>query len=169
MDLQTVEGIANKVVKGRNRIIILNDGDSYIDLSTANQYKRLEISFFRRWRVIGMGMLWSGASTANEDPVVEFGVNSDSTYFGTMTSAITGGEKFVGSDHLKYDPYGILADEVISEASATLVTTWTEGAGFNVWQNSTKDVRATEGAVAAMSSGLIKPYIIIEVNTGGRW
>lgn len=153
----------------RNKIFILHDSASYLDLSAANTFGRLEIPIFKQWRVIGLGMLWALASTAGEDPAVDFGYNSDDNAFGNMTSAITGGEKFVKDDHIKYDPYDLLADEVVTEASATLDVTWTAGVAFAVWQTSIKDIRAYEAAVGGITTGTVKPYMVIEVNSGGRW
>ena len=170
MDLQTVEGIANKVAKGRNKVrIIRGVTDGYLNISNANEYERIEISVYKAWRVIGMGMIWTAASTANEDPVVEFGDESDRDAFGKMTSAITGGEKFCVNDHQKYDPLDLLAPEVITEASATLAITWMEGVDFGVWQTTAKNLMTGETAVAAMTTGVMMPYLLIEIDTGGKW
>ena len=170
MDLQTVEGIANKVAKGRNKIYLIHGvTDGIIDISNANEHERLDILPYKTWRVIGLGMFWTGASAANEDPVIEYGYPSDQDAFGKMTSAITGGEKFRADDHQKYDPLDLLAPEVITETSATMVVTWTEGVEFGVWQTAPLDVRCWEAAVAGMTAGYIIPYMLVEVDSGGKW
>lgn len=164
-DGSTIKG----VVEGLKHNKVYFVDNEYISISTANQYIRLAISPFSRWRVIGAGLYWLDASTANEDPVIEFGHKDANDAYATMTSAITGGEKFCSKDHQKLDPFGILAKEVITETSATLVVTWTTGAKFGVWETDAKSLKATEAAVAGMTSGKVKPYMIVEVDTGGKW
>lgn len=154
----------------RNKIfIIFGISDSTIDITIPNNHENLYIIPFNSWKVIGLGLFWWVASTPNEDPIVTFGYPGAQNAFGTMTAAITGGEKFNVNDHQKYDPLNILSVEVIAETSATLVTTWTPGAEFNVWETGVKRLMAYEAAVAGMTTGLVVPYLIIEVNTGGKW
>ena len=153
----------------RNKIIKFDSGHESLIISNANEIKRLGIAVFARWRVIGMGLYWVAASTANDDPIIEFGHNTNLNGFGTMAAAITGGEKFCAYDHQKYDPLNLSSQEIITETSATLVVTWTEGVDFNVWQTTIKTLHVIEAAVAGMTSGTIRPYMIIEVDTGGKW
>ena len=167
-DGSTIKGVVEGL-KHNKLCVISGVYDSYLDITAANTYERLDIVPYKTWRVIGFGMYWLAGSTANEDPIIEFGYNSDNNAFGTMTSEITGGERLASGDHQKYDPTGILAPEIIAEASATLVITWTEGVAFNVWQTSLRDLRAVEAAVAGMSSGYVLHYMLIEVDTGGKW
>ena len=163
----TVKGIVDGLKY--NKIFVCSTAGVVLDLGTANAYKLLSPPMFDRWKVIGMGMHWWEASTANEDPAVEFGRYGDGDAYGKMTSAITGGERFRVEDHQKYDPLNILAQEVIAETSATLAVTWTEGVEFNVWQDKIRFLRVVEAAVAGMTSGGVAPYIAIEVDTGGKW
>ena len=160
-------GVINAVE--RNKVFFTHTGESVLDLGTANQYRRLEPVGFKYWKVIALGMLWLEASTADEDPVVIFGRVGDTNAYGTMTSAITGGEKFNTTDVQKYDPLDILANEIIAETSATLAVTWTEGAEFNVWNARPVEFLITEAAIAGMSSGMVRPFMVIEVKTRGKW
>jgi hypothetical protein len=153
----------------RNKIFRTGLGDGYLNLPTVNQTKYFDSFCYARWRVVGFALSWAGASTANEDPIVELGYLGDNDGFGKMTSAITGGEKFCVNDMIKHDPLNLLAEEVITEASATMVITWTEGVQFNVWQTSMKTLMCGEAAVAGMTSGIVRPCMVIEVDTGGRW
>ena len=156
---ETILGVINSVK--RNKILMLHASDTgYVDLTTANQYRRLEFPPFLRWRVIGIGMFFIAVTTANEDPVVDFGDSADPDSMGKMTSVITGGEKFCKNDHIKYDPLGISAPEVLAEASATLGITWTVGVEFNVWQDTFMDIWVQEAAAAGISSGRVRPYMI---------
>ena len=154
----------------RNKMYVIKGAtDGQLNISNANEYERMDVLPYNAWRIIGMGMLWTQASTANEDPIVEFGRSGNSDAYGKMTSAITGGEKFNEGDHQKYDPLGLLAPEVIAETSATLAITWTEGAEFGVWETTPKRFLVWEAAVAAMTTGTIMPYMLVEIKTGGRW
>ena len=164
---ETILGVINDV--DRNKLYLNTVGHWGLIISNPNEYKRLKIIPFKMWRVIALGMFWSNASTANEDPVVDFGTSISHLHFGRMTAAITGGEKFTGGDHQKYDPLNLLAPEKIAETSPTLVTTWTPGPKFNVWQNAPLDVIVVEAAAVDMTSGILRPYMLIEVKTGGMW
>ena len=166
-DGSTIKGVVDGLKY--NKLIIYSIDTTNLDLGVANSNKRLGIVPFKRWRVVALGMMWIEGSTANEDPIVEFGNFGDDNAYGTMTSAITGGEKFCLNDHQKYDPLDLLAPEVIAETSATLAITWTEGVKFNVWQTVSESLKTIEAAVAGMTSGQVKPYMIIEVDKGGRW
>ena len=167
-DGSTIKGVVEGLKHNKLRIL-RGVTDGILCISNANEIERMEVPSYKKWRVIGLGMFWIAASTANEDPVVEFGYSGAHNAFGKMTSVITGGEKFNVNDHQKYDPSNTLPEEVIVETSATLTTTWTEGAAFNVWQTSIKDLRVVEAAVAGMTSGHLMPYIVIEIDTGGKW
>ena len=165
---ETILGVINSVK--RNKIFLVCGIDNgYITLSVANNFERIESIIFDKWRVIALGMHWIEASTADEDPIVDFGYNSDDDAYGKMTSAITGGEKFCIDDFQKYDPLNLLTSEVIAETSATLVTTWTAGVKFGIWQKNVRSLWAREAAVAAMTTGLVKTFMVIEVDTGGKW
>jgi hypothetical protein len=153
----------------RNKIREVGMGDGYMYLPTTNEVKYFDMICYTRWRVIGFTLSWGEASTANEDPIIDLGHTGDADAFGKMTSAITGGEKFCVNDMIKYDPLNILGKEVLTEASATMDITWTEGVKFNVWQTSPKNLICAEAAVAVMSSGLVRPCMVIEVDTGGKW
>ena len=159
------------IVRGmeRNKIFFVDNTEGYLNLTSTNTNVRVSPMPFKKWRVIGMGIFWVVASSAGEDPVIEFGQSSDNDCFGKMSATITGGEKFCVDDHVKYDPLNVLGLEVITETSPTLVTTWTEGICFNVWQTTIRGFRIYEAAVASMTTGAVKPYIIIEVDTGGLW
>lgn len=163
----TIKGIVQGLK--HNKLVVISTSSAYINLPTANQYKRIDLPVFSQWRVIACGMLWITASTANEDPIINFGTITDNDAYGKMTSAITGGEKFAVGDFQKLDPYNILMPEVIAETSATLVTTWTEGVQFNKWQNACQDIAVFEAAVAGMTTGIIRPFVVIEIDTGGKW
>ena len=166
-DGSTIKGVVEGLK--HNKIYVADILSAYLNLTTANSSARFEVQPFKRWRVIGFGMLWRALSTANEDPIVEFGTIADNDSIGKISYAITGGEKMCINDHIKYDPYDLLTPEVITEASATLVITKTVGTSFGVWQKDLKRYAATEAAVAGMSSGFVYPYMIIEVDTGGKW
>jgi hypothetical protein len=165
---ETILGVIKSV--NRNKLRILpGDGDGLVNISVANDHERLEVTPYKAWRVVALGMMWISATTVNEDPIIDFGYSGDDDAFAKMTSAITGGEKFCIFDHQKYDPLNLLTPEKITETSATLATTWTEGAEFGVWKNTVVDLWCREAAVGAMSTGLIKPYMLIEIDTGGKW
>ena len=165
-DVKTLE-----LIKGfnRNRVVIVHGGDTPLDIDNANEIKKLEIMPFKRWKVLAMALYWIEASTANEDPVIWFGRVGDGDAYGKMTAIITGGEKFNIADHTKYDPLELVAPEVMLEASATFNVTWTEGVEFGVWQTSPANFSVAEAAVAGMTSGKVRPYMIIEVDSGGKW
>lgn len=152
-----------------NRLMVLHGGDSPLDLATINQIKKIETIPIKRWRVIGLGMYWTEASTANEDPIVIFGRVGDTDAYGKMTSAITGGEKFNIGDVLVYDPLGILTPNVIVETSATLVITWTKGAEFGEWNSVARDLEVAEAAVAGMTTGYVRPFIVVEIDAEGMY
>jgi hypothetical protein len=162
----TIKGVVEGLQ--HNKIFVSHTGADYVALATANQVKYLSIMPFKRWKVVALGMYWIQASTANEDPIIDFGEADDPDAYGKMTSAITGGEKFNIGDFLAYDPFGILGKTVIAETSATLVVTWTEGTDFNKWNDTPQNFKAQEAAVAGMSSGAVKPIAVIEVDTGGK-
>ena len=167
-DGSTIKGVVEGLKYNK---IFLGGGftDGYVSLSVANNYERIIIPIYKKWRVIAVGGFWIQASTANEDPVLDFGYNSNDDAFAKMTSVITGGEKFCVGDFQKYDPLHLLTAEIITETSATMDITWTEGTEFNVWQNTVLDIWCREAAAGAMSSGYVMPYMIIEVDTGGKW
>lgn len=162
----TIKGVVEGLK--HNKIFLTTSGD-ILDLGAANSIIYLGVIPFARWKVIGIGMYWREASTANEDPVVDFGEYGNPDAYGKMTSAITGGEKFCVTDHQKYESSRLLAPEVITETSATLVTTWAEGIKFNIWRTKANRLFVQEAAVAGMTSGMVMPYFIIEVDTGGKW
>jgi hypothetical protein len=164
---ERILGVMNSVK--RNKVIIIEGGHAALTVSNANEIRRVEMLPFSRWRVIGLGMYWRAASTANDDPIVEFGRVGDPDAYGKMTSAITGGEKFVAGDHQKYDPLELLCPNVIAETSATLVVTWTQGVEFGVWNTVVRDLQVAEAAVLGMTSGQVRTYMLIEVDTGGKW
>ena len=154
----------------RNKMrVIRGTTDGLLNVSIANETERMEIEPYKAWRVIGLGVFWIIASTANEDPIIDFGYSGDDDAFGKMTSAITGGEKFNIGDHQKYDPLNLLTPEVIAEASATLAITWTPGVKFGVWQKSLFDTWCREAAVAGITTGYVRPYMVVEIDTGGKW
>ena len=163
----TIKGVVEGLK--HNKMYIVHGLTESLDLGVANKVEYVEPVPFSQWKIIGLGMMWSENSTANEDPIVEFGRLGDNDRFGKMTSAITGGEKFSLGDHQKYDPFGLLAPEIIAETSATLSVTWTEGDKFNVWRKSSKNLCVTEAAVAGMTSGKVRPYFLVEIDTGGKW
>ena len=164
---ERILGVINAVE--RNKIFVVHGGINPLDIDNINEIKKIECVPLGCWRVIALGGYWMEASTANEDPIVEFGRVGDPDAYGKMTSAITGGEKFNIADFQKLDPLDILSAEVIAETSATLATTWTTGAEFNVWNCKCEDLEVAEAAVAGMSSGKIKPFMVIEVKTRGKW
>jgi hypothetical protein len=166
-DGSTIKGIVEGLKY--NKLFRVDGNDRQLHLPTANSKLYFQTIPFKRWRVIALGLLWVAASTANEDPIVDFGDNTDVDAYGKMTSAITGGEKFCANDFQKYDPLNILTDEVITETSATLAITWTKGVDFGLWKGKMKDLRVAEAAVAGMTTGDVRPFMIIEVDTGGRW
>ena len=165
---ETILGVINSVKRNKiRRYTGINDG--YLILSVANSIEGMGAMTDRKWRIIALGMIWSVASTANEDPIIEFGISGNYDAFGKMSSTITGGEKFNAGDHQKYDPLDLLAPEAIAETSATLVVTWTAGVEFGVWQKTGKELFAVEAAVAGMTTGYITPYVLAEIDTGGKW
>lgn len=164
----TIKGIVEGLK--HNKIRVLDIGNDELNLTIANSFKRLGVIPYRHYRVLGYGLLWSVASTAGEDPIIDFGNEHGATKIGKITTAITGGEKFLAYDRIKYDPLNLAADEKISEASATLVITRDAGEDFGVWKHNTPlNIYAQEAAVAPLSGGKVKPYVIIEVDTGGKW
>jgi hypothetical protein len=166
-DGKQIAGIARSVM--HNKLILLHGGDAPLDIDNANEIKQIETVPFARWRVIALGIYWVEASTADEDPIIHFGRVGDVDAYGIIGSAITGGEKFNIADFQKYDPKGILADEVIAETSATLVITWTPGAEFNVWNVKAYDLQVAEAAAAGMTSGKVRPFVVIEIDSGGLY
>ena len=154
---------------GRNKLLGISIPYEYLDLGIPNKSSRISPVPFKFWRIVALCMTWTEASTANEDPAVEIGEMGDLDSIGKMTSAIIGGEKFCAGDFQKYDPLNILADEIITETSATMTVTWTPGVKFNVWQTTPFVMFVCEAAVAGMTSGRITPCIIIEVKTRGKW
>ena len=167
-DGSTIKGVVEELKYNKVRALY-GCTNGVLDLTAANSIESINISPYPRWRVVALGMYWAMQSTANEDPIIDFGYYGNDDAFGKMTSAITGGEKFCVGDHQKYDPLGLLASEIITEASGTLAITWTEGVKFGVWQTSPLEVWCREAAVAGMTTGQIKPYMIIEIKTGGKW
>ena len=63
----------------------------------------------------------------------------------------------------------LLAPEVITEASPTMDITWTEGTIFGIWQTDVKYLMCIEAAVAGLTTGKIEPYMLIEIDSGGKW
>ena len=151
----------------RNKVITVQS--PMLSLNVANQSQKFDSLFFKEYRIIGLCIFWIDSSTANEDPVVEFGYETDNNACGTMTSTITGGEKFVKGDYIKYDPLDLLPSEVLAEASATFDITWTPGVDFYIWQTGVHDLRAFEAAAAALTTGYVRNSIVVEIKTGGRW
>ena len=166
---EKVLGVIHSLGLNRNKIYIVHGGDSPLDIDAVNSIKVVEVIPFPRWRVVAVGAFWIEASTANEDPIIEFGRVGDPDAYGKMTAAITGGEKFSVNDSIKYDPLELLALEVIAETSGTFVVTWTEGVEFGIWNTTFKNLIVSEAAVGGMSSGKVRPYMVIEVDTGGKW
>ena len=166
---ERVLGVIHSLGLNRNKVYIIHGGDNPLDIDAVNSIKVVEVIPFARWRVVAVGAFWIEASTANEDPIIEFGYAGDPDAYGKMTAAITGGEKFNANDSIKYDPLELLAPELIAEISATFVVTWTQGAEFGVWNTVMKNLIISEAAVAGMTSGKVRPYIVIEVDARGKW
>ena len=165
---ETILGVINSVDRNKLRIVSgITDG--YLNISNANEYERLEIVPYKMWRVIGFGMYWIAASTADEDPIIEFGNANDPDAYGKMSSVVTGGKLFHSEDCVTYDPLCLFAPTTLTETSGYLVITWTKGIKFGVWETTIKRLQVIEAAVAGMTSGVVKPYMIIEVDTGGKW
>ena len=163
-----IAGIAASL--GHNKLILRGGEDNgYINIGNANESESLGWISYSRWKVVALGMFWTSASTADDNVTLEFGTNIDNDRYGKMASAITGGEKFCLYDFQKYDPYNILCEETITEASGTMVITWTPGVKFGVWETTPLRLYVIEAAAAGMTSGYISPQMIIEIDTGGKW
>lgn len=165
---ETILSVINTV--NRNNLILVGGvTDAFINITVANNLETFTSVPYKKWRVVALGLLWTSLGAVNEDPAIEFGQTTDKDCFGLMSSVVTGGERFRADDHLKYDPYNILTPEILTEASATMTITWTKGIKFGLWQDKNLNTCAAEAAVGAMTMGAVKPYMVIEVDSGGKW
>ena len=166
---ERILGVIHSLGLNRNKVVIVHGGDSPLDIGNINEIKKIETLPFACWRVIAVGAYWVEATVADDKPILEFGRVGDPDAYGKVVATVTGGEKFNIADHTKYDPLELAAPEVQAEASATFTLTWTQGAEFGVWNSVIRDLEVAEAAVLAMTSGQVRPYMLIEVDTGGKW
>lgn len=154
--------------EGHNHLVML-PSETELDVDNANEICQIGLIPYERWRVVGMGVLCSEASIADNDPVIEVGRRGDPNAYGTMTCVVTGGEHWNLDDYSSHDPYGVLPADSITEASATFTTTWVAGAEFALWNTGMYNIEAAEAAAGALTGGKFRIFVLIEVDSTGKY
>lgn len=118
--------------------------------------------YYKKWRIIGIGLRVKTAYTAGENPDFEIGKAADKDLFGKVTLTITGADLLAASDVVIQDKLNMLG--VSSFTNTVDAETFAAGDpdGQTKWQSGYMDVLAAN--VSALTSGEGYPFILIEID-----
>ena len=138
------------------------EGTTLIDFTAATTSVHLTHIYYKKWRVIGIGVRFTVNFTAGENFDIRIGVSGDVDLFGYVYASITAPNLFKAGDVIIQDKMNMLgvsifADTVYSE-------TFTAGTpnGQVEWQYGYKEVE--EYNEYARTSGAGYPFILVEID-----
>ena len=135
---------------------------------TQNEIQPVGVVPFEEWRVVGLGLICTEATTDNEAPIVHFGVRGDVDCFGIVTVTATAAKCMQLDEYTSVDQYGIIVTDDL--ATDSLIVTWTEaatGSIYNVWQTTMQKIQAK--SIATVTTGKWIPFALIEVNSKDKY
>ena len=165
-DYDGIYGIALDAVQKTKKLIMLVSPDE-LDSASAGSIVALGIVAYKRWKVIGLGVLCVEASTAEHNPAIHFGAIADVDKYGTLTLTTTGAVDIHIGDYASRDARGYLATNSLQTGVAA---SWSDpgmGGKWDTWESTTQELQIK--ASVSASSGKWQAYALIEVDSEGAW
>ena len=165
-DYDGIYGIALDAIQEAQKVIMLVSPDE-LNSATENEIKAIGIVAYKRWKVIGLGVLCVGASTAEHDPVLHFGVVGDVDKYGILTLTTTGAVDIHVGDYTSRDARGYLATDALQTSVAAAWSDPGTGGKWDTWESTIQELQVK--AIGATKSGKWQAYALIEVDSEGAW
>ena len=157
------------IVEGleHNKLMLLEGGNIVDFGAAANTNIVLGWSYYAKWRIAGVGFRCHTENfTDAEDPELSFGSATDADLFGKMKVTYPALEKMTIGDVASYSVRDILRS-ILSEAETGITFTAGSPDGWNVWQTAALEISVEN--VAQLTTGQGYPFVLIEIDTGGKW
>ena len=162
-DGSTIAGIIERLRHNKLKIFYATN---HINSAVENSVTTVGVIAFKRWRVVGIGVICLISSNDGDDPVIHFGNNSDSDRYSILTITAEAGHNFHAYDYTSRDLYGISPPDQL-QTGISVAWTDPDPAFWNVWETKTFRLMAT--AKGAGHSGYWLPYFLVEIDTEGKF
>ena len=160
--------IASAILAYQHNRAVLLEGSNIVDFgAAANTNIVLGWAYYAKWRVAGLGFRCHTENfTDAEDPELAFGSAADPDLFGKLKVTYPANEKMVIGD-VASETVGNLLSSILAEAETGI--TFSMGAinGRVNWQTSPLEISVEN--IAQLTTGQGYPFVLIEIDAGGKY
>ena len=162
---ERILGVAGDILHNK---LVLFEGTNIVDFGAAGGTNIvLGWVYYAKWRIIELGFRCHTENfTDAQDPELSFGSAADADLFGKMKVTYPAAEKMVIGDVATQGANSLLSS-ILAEAETGITFTAGDPNGRVTWQAAPLEVSVEN--VAQLTTGQGYPFVLIEIDTGGKW
>ena len=154
-------GLIDQRIKHEGQYEII-EGDTVIDFTAATTSIHLAHIYYKKWRVIGIGVRFTVNFTAGEHLYVKMGVSGDVDLFGQMVTTTTAPNLLKAGDVAIRDKMNMLGVSIFTDTVDNEIFTPGDPDGQIEWQYGYHEVE--EYNEHARIAGAGYPFILVEID-----